>query len=158
MLQTDNLAPIFLVFIFGCGFLCTLCMLIIDLKHKHDARAFEKNYPEFIKFRDKYKKMLSSNNMRIDIRAAKESIKKKMEDIQYYPLESEKYYLIKSEIEECRRFILDTENDEEKLNNEMYKFVVENKSVIDSIKEYDKEAHRHWMKVYEHAVKELEDK
>lgn len=138
--------------------LCVFCMLVIDWKHKHDVKAFEKNYPEFIKFRDKYEKMLSSNNMWLDIRAAKESIKKKMEDIQYYPLESEKYYLIKSEIEECRRFILDTENDEEKLNNEMYKFVVENKSVIDSIKEYDKEAHRHWMKVYERAVKELEDK
>lgn len=138
--------------------LCVFCMLIIDLKHKHDVKAFEKNHPDFIKFRDKYEKMLSSNNMWLNIRAAKESIKKKMEDIQYYPLESEKYYLIKSEIEECRRFILDTENDEEKLNNEMYKFVVENKSVIDSIKECDKEAHRNWMKVYEHAVKELEDK
>ena len=138
--------------------LCVFCMLIIDLKHKHVARVFENNYPEFIKFRDKYEKMLSSNNMWIDIRAAKESIKKKMEDIQYYPLESEKYYLIKSEIEECRRFILETENDEERLNNEMYKFVIENKSVIDSIKECDKEAYGHWIKVYERAVKELEDK
>lgn len=138
--------------------LCVFCMLVIDWKHKHDAKAFEKNYPDFIKFRDKYEKMLSSNNMWLNIRAAKESIKKKMEDIQYYPLESEKYYLIKSEIEECRRFILETENDEEKLNNEMYKFVIENKSVIDSIKECDKEAYGHWTKVYECAVKELEDK
>lgn len=152
-----NLVILLILFIV-IPLICVFCMLVIDWKHKHDVKAFEKNHPDFIKFCDKYKKMLSSNNMWLDIRAAKESIKKKMEDIQYYPLESEKYYLIKSEIEECRRFILDTENDEEKLNNEMYKFVVENKSVIDSIKECDKEAYGHWIKVYERAVKELEDK
>jgi archaellum component FlaC len=138
------------VFILITIIFCIIINKISDFFFNEKEKTFSNKHAEYIVFCEKYNDLHNELcALRSQISKYKKTVDHCLEEMKYYPQYSEYYQYYESKLNVTRDMIHRGREANEIKEQEIYDFVKNNKSVIESIKDDRKELYKNWHDRYD---------